>query len=385
MQRICVESVFSWALRGLTVSILVWGVPNCSAAEELALEYVLGSGQKLELRLEPAPVFVLSGGTAQQNTSAGEDFFRVYVQGSGADNESPPILGKYEFTQEGLLFSPRFPLSPKVVYRVKLADDLGGAKSDYQFQLPSSRHKSATKVLAVYPSDSALPENLLKFYVYFSHPMSRGEAYSRIHLLRNGEPVVDPFLELGEELWNSDQTRFTLFIHPGRIKRGVKPREDQGPSLQAGNHYQLQIDAAWVDSQGDPLAESFVKEFEATGPNYDQLNPATWKIETPDALTKTPVRLIFDRPLDRAMLDRVLKVLALDGSEVAGSISVDDNETRWSFTPDDPWPINTYNIQVATNLEDRSGNNIVRPFEVQMRNQNSEKPVPIIAIEFVVK
>ena len=57
----------------------------------------------------------------------------------------------------------------------------------------------------VYPSRAMLPENLLRLYIHFSAPMSRGEAYRRIRLLdATGKPVDDPFLELDEELWSRD-------------------------------------------------------------------------------------------------------------------------------------------------------------------------------------
>ena len=65
--------------------------------------------------------------------------------------------------------------------------------------------------------------------------MSRGHIYDHIRLLdAQGAPVELPFLEIDEELWNAEMTRLTLFIDPGRIKRGVKPLEEIGPSLVAG-------------------------------------------------------------------------------------------------------------------------------------------------------
>ena len=62
---------------------------------------------------------------------------------------------------------------------------------------------------------------------YFDAPMSRGEAYRHIHLVdaKTGREVEAPFLELGEELWDGDFRRFTLLCDPGRVKRGLKPRE----------------------------------------------------------------------------------------------------------------------------------------------------------------
>src|SRR5207302_1594426 len=99
-----------------------------------------------------------------------------------------------------------------------------------------------TKLVQVYPTADVLPENQLKFYLHFSAPMSRGEAYRRVHLIgEDGKEVETPFLELEEELWDGEGTRFTLFFHPGRVKRGLKPREEVGPTLEEGKRYTLVV------------------------------------------------------------------------------------------------------------------------------------------------
>jgi hypothetical protein len=101
---------------------------------------------------------------------------------------------------------------------------------DLDLAPPSGTPRPATLVESVSPSAEVLPENLLRFYFQFSAPMSRGEAYSHIRLLNAaGRAVADPFLELNEELWSGDGRRFTLLFDPGRIKRGLKPREEVGP------------------------------------------------------------------------------------------------------------------------------------------------------------
>jgi hypothetical protein len=62
-------------------------------------------------------------------------------------------------------------------------------------------------------------------------------------------------------------TRLTLFIDPGRIKRGVLPLEEVGPSLEAGKSYTLVIDREWIDGSGNPLQESFEKTFKVGPPD----------------------------------------------------------------------------------------------------------------------
>ena len=75
------------------------------------------------------------------------------------------------------------------------------------------------------------------------------------------QTVQWPFLELGEELWNQDMTRLTLFTDPGRIKRGVKPLEETGSSQEEGKDYELIISDQWKDAKGTPMASSFRKSF----------------------------------------------------------------------------------------------------------------------------
>ena len=92
--------------------------------------------------------------------------------------------------------------------------------------------------------------------------MQRGNIYEHIHLCdSNGKPIELPFLEIDEELWDTTMTRLTLFIDPGRIKRGVLPLEEIGPSLEAGKRYTLVINREWKDGVGNRLKEEFQKKF----------------------------------------------------------------------------------------------------------------------------
>jgi Bacterial Ig-like domain len=244
----------------------------------------------------------------------------------------------------------------------------------------------APKVLAVYPSADVLPENLLKFYIHFSAPMSRGEAYKRIHLMHAGLEVQDPFLELGEELWDIEQTRFTLFIHPGRIKRGVKPREDSGLPMTDGKEYSLQIDEAWLGADRQPLVAKHLKKFRVVTADEEQPNPVNWKIGTPKANTRQPVTLTFNEPLDHAMLNRVLQVRDPAGEVIEGKTTISARETIWAFEPAQPWKRSDYAIEIATNLEDLCGNSIARPFETKLQVEGDEaSTAPLVAIEFAVE
>src|SRR5262249_5583071 len=155
----------------------------------------------------------------------------------------------------------------------------------------------------VYPTRDRLPENQLKFYLHFSAPMSRGEAYDRVRLLDDkGKLVEKPFLELAEELWDDSGTRFTLFFDPGRIKRGLKPREIYGPALEEGKSYTFVVDRGWPDAEGNPLKAEFRKSFRVGPPDDTQPDVANWKLTPPSPGTDAPLTVTFPEPLDHAML-----------------------------------------------------------------------------------
>ena len=130
-----------------------------------------------------------------------------------------------------------------------------------------------------FPDAGQLPENLLKFYIHFSAPMSQGRVYQHFKLLdEKDKPIAWPWLELDEELWNPDGTRFTLFFDPGRIKQGLKPREDLGPALEKGKKYTLMIDAGWTDAANRPLKASYRKTFTVGEPVEKCPAMETWKL-----------------------------------------------------------------------------------------------------------
>src|SRR2546425_13124120 len=112
--------------------------------------------------------------------------------------------------------------------------------------------------------------------------MSEGDCYRHIKLLdAKGKAVDLPFLELDQELWDAAGKRFTLFFDPGRIKRGLKPREDVGPALEEGKSYVLVIDKEWEDAKGNPLKETFRKTFRVGSPDDRPPDPKTWNVQAP--------------------------------------------------------------------------------------------------------
>jgi hypothetical protein len=320
--------------------------------------------------------------------------FNVHVATTKGDQ--PPMLGSYEPTSEGVRFRPRFPLERGIEYRAVFDWPVGGGPQNSggsgrhfrlaeSFAIPVSRAGPPARVLAIYPSGREVPENLLRLYIQFSAPMSQGNCYSRLHLRdeTTGTDVPQPFLELPQELWSLDGTRLTLLLEPGRVKHDLVPRGQLGPILVAGRSYALTVDSNWPDAEGRPLSASACKKIRAVKAESKQLDPNAWTIETPLAKTRKPLSVRFPKPLDRAMLERVLRVLGPTNAEIAGAIHVTNEETLWTFEPRERWLPGHYVLAVSTMLEDPAGNSVGRPFEVDLkRSPNLPQGPAFIRIGF---
>jgi hypothetical protein len=284
------------------------------------------------------------------------------------------MAGTYEIQGDRLRFVPQFPLEPGISYRAVFRPALlPGARREpsapltARFQLPPRSLTHTTVVTQVYQTTDLVPENLLKFYLHFSAPMSRGRSYEHIQLRHSSGKLIElPFLEIAEELWNPELTRLMVLIDPGRIKRGVTPLEEVGPALAAGQSYTLEISAAWRDGQGNPLKEPFVKRFRVGPPDRTPLDPAAWKLQIPPPDTHEPVSLLAPEPLDHALALRVISIVNAAGETLGGTITLTDQERRWQFEPDHVWRRGAYQIVIQTTLEDLAGNNIGKPFEVDL-------------------
>ena len=326
------------------------------------------------------PVVVVSGLDREVDSKA----LSVYAdQGDlKADMSLPAMLGRY-WTEPGrLYFEPKFPLQRGVNYRAVFRATPKAAPIVSTLKLPLEAAEPTTLVSQVYPSTDVLPENLLKFYVHFSAPMSRGHIYDHIHLLNeNGQPVELPFLEIDEELWTPDLKRLTLFIDPGRIKRGVKPLEEVGPALQEGKRFTLVIDEAWRDSGGRPLKARFRKTFRVGPPDREPPDPARWKIDAPRAGTRDPLRVNFTDPMDQALALRMIRI-----PKVAGNASLGDQERLWTFVPSTEWRAGTYKLQIESIIEDAAGNNIGKLFEVDVF-ENVQRSITnaVVEVPFVIR
>jgi hypothetical protein len=295
--------------------------------------------------------------------------FAVYVRDPTAAKEDraglPPIAGSYSLDKEKIRFAPRFPLRPGLTYEAVLIGAPGHGTKTLAVTIEKPAAEPA-RVTQIYPTGDVLPENVLRFYLYFSAPMSRGEAYKHLRFLDDGNKAAElAILELAEELWDTSGKRLTILIDPGRIKQGLKPREDSGTVFNAGSRYTLVVSKEWRDARGEPLGEGFQKKFRVAPPVGKAIEPSEWKIAPAAAGTRDPLVIRFPRPLDHALLERTLSVVPKQGGPaLAGKVTVAAGEDRWEFRPEEPWPAAPHELVVDPTLEDLAGNRIGRAFEV---------------------
>jgi hypothetical protein len=357
---------------------------------EVAVRLVADDQPHIEVSGIPADAMAaLAGDRADQSALA--SLLTVHVV-EGTRPSVAPVIGDYSVDRGRLIFVPRFPLKPGLQYRV-VFDPAGLPRDSARLtnrveavvSLPAPPREKATNVSAIYPSADVLPENQLKFYIQFSAPMSRGDSYRHIRLLDgNGTHVEAPYLELGEELWDQSGTRLTLLLDPGRVKHDLKPHVEVGAVLVQGRAYTLHVMNTWRDAQGVLLGNEPRKKFRVTSPDVRQPDPRRWKLTLPAAGTRKPLVVELDEPLDHALLQHAIQVAPSGSPNINGEVSIDQRETRWTFTPATPWNEGDYQLVIDSTLEDLAGNSIERPFEVRSQRDKSARSGRT-TIEFAVK
>jgi len=358
LHKICVVKL-KWLLSISLLARLAVAAPEVSIQLAQGVFRVTGS----ENLMEPA------GGWAS-----------VFAVATEIDSAAPApaMLGSYALEGGTLIFRPRFPLAEGIRYRAVYRPTDGAAVAKV-FNGPARVARPATRVAQVYPSGDVLPANQLKLYIYFSAPMQRGGVWSHIHLLDDsGRPVNLAFLEIDQELWDARHQRLTVLFDPGRIKRGVAPEREIGPPIVSGNRYTLQIDRDILDAGGEPLRETWRKEFRGGPAVRSGIDLKDWQISAPAANSASTLVVDFPRPLDFALLEHAITVRGPDGP-ISGQVAVENDEGQWRFTPAQPWRPGDYELGVDGALEDLAGNRIGRPFDVDLSGPPPRRIAPSLA------
>jgi len=285
------------------------------------------------------------------------------------------IWGTYECSDVELIFSPRVPFqsgeSYVAIFQMKKYCDLLNEKSNskdkiiYNFNISDLEQNIATEVEAIFPSSDTLPENLLKFHIQFSRPMRRGASFDYISLIdkTTNSSVENVFSDFTTEFWNADNSRLTIYIDPGRVKKGLHLNHELGSPLILNHQYQLIIDSTWEDALGLPLLSSFVKDFTITRRDAQSPQLKNWKVTVPREQSLDALEISFLEPIDKVLAENSIRIIGPHGKLCKGGIGISNNEMRWTFFPEGEWAGGAYKILVYSALSDISGNMIKGLFD----------------------
>jgi hypothetical protein len=294
------------------------------------------------------------------------------------------VAGGFVLDREAVGFIPRFPFVDGLGYAVLF--DGGSSHSEIlRILRPQRAEPPTTTVSAIYPTTAAVPVNLLKLYVYFSAPMSEGWAARAIQMIQaeTGEELQDTFVLMEPELWDWDRQRLTILLDPGRIKRGLVPNAEAGYPLVEGNDVVIRVDAMFQDAAGRPLIDAFVRRYQVGPALRTRIEPRDWLVSPPAAGTRERLEVLFDRPLDHALLQRCLSVADAAGRRVPGQILTGIEERSIRFEPDAAWKNGRYFLTIDPLLEDLAGNSVARVFDRDLtRPDDDPGDGSTVALEF---
>lgn len=304
--------------------------------------------------------------TGRLTQEQGEAVLSLSLLSNDRHRMGPSMLGRYEHTGDSVSFTPRLALSAGATYRARLHVPLREASLDYS--VPQHPPGEAPKVASIYPSARVLPANQLRFYIYFDRSMRGGrDLFNHLRLLNQaGSEIEAPWLE--DEIWDEQNNCLVLYIHPGRIKRGVQLREVMGPVLHENQSYSLVVRSEWTDLTGNTLGRDTVKTFSTSAERRTRINLSDWQMAVPGAGTRDPLVLTMKHSLDYRSLLAGLTLMQQGGRTVEGTVSTGRDEASWCFTPRDPWQPGSYHVEVNAELEDVAGNTPERPFDLDLHS-----------------
>lgn len=282
------------------------------------------------------------------------------------------VAASYRVTPSGVELVPTYPLDPGRTYALRIDSSRPpvsrpGTTSVATITVPPDAPAAPTTVSAIFPSAHVWPENTLRFYLHFSSPMSNTSAVGHVRLVDDsGAEIADVLLDVDVDLWSPDYTRRTVFFDPGRVKQGIRANRELGRALVAGRRYGIVVGTSWKDAKGRPLAREFRHAFTAGPAVETAIDPAGWTLGSVTTDTREPLVVQFPWALDEGLLQRAVGVQTTAGSAVAGTITIDHDERRWTFIPAEPWPSTPLSLVVLTLLEDPAGNRVGEPFELEM-------------------
>jgi len=165
--------------------------------------------------------------------------------------------------------------------------------------------------------------------------------------------VQEPFLE--QELWSPSGKILTVMMHPGRVKTGLKARDEKGPILLVGDDVALALD-------GVPIKRWSVGPADEIGPIV-----SAWRVSPVRVDSKQPLVVVLDGAIDGRDGD-YLAIADVRDRRVTGRAQLTEGEGTWTFTPSAPWRRGAYKLVVRGTLEDPAGNRLGSHFETSIHS-----------------
>jgi hypothetical protein len=286
-------------------------------------------------------------------------------------NKNTSVLGEYQVKDDAVIFKPLIAFTRGLKYEICIA---GKLLTEIEIPLPDLA--IASEVLAIYPTNDTVPDNLLKIYIEFSKQMQEGDALKNITVIKNQSDTV-PSVFLDQELWNNERTVLTLWLDPGRIKRDLQPNKKLGAPIEQNNNYQIIINRDWQDGQGVLLKSVYQKNFIVGKRDSISPEPSNWTIDKPKAGGRQPLKINLHESLDYVLLKNAIRITDNQGNSINGIIETANNETALIFTPSSDWKTGDYTIEIESRLEDLAGNNLNRLFDKDLMSpgKNEQKKI----------
>ncbi len=302
----------------------------------------------------------LSTFTNHSKETSDNDLLAVFVKNGMEGHLSEAIQGQYNKEGDYLIFKPYFPFARDMTYMIRTKNETLDSTYSYRsFQFEKKNIIEQAEVISIYPLADQLPENLLRFYIYFKTPMKKGQGLKYIQLIDEaGNVDRHAFMEFKQELWSADGKRLTVLFDPGRIKRGVSTNLLRGPALLEGKKYELIITGDWEDVYGQSLSINTSKKIQVVGAYDQQIEVNNWRINKPRRNSHDAITLHFDRIIDHALLQSMIKVVNEGAKPIYGHWEIEEEERSIKFIPKTEWEKGNYTIIIDSRLEDIAGNNL---------------------------
>ena len=333
-------------------------------------------------QFKPEQIRLIAGNTNQPGS-----WIVQRIPGRDESDKTPvPVAGKWVAESGVLIFRPKYPFREGLNFQVVERKDSGSSQIQWSFRIPKTGG-IAPELIEIRPVSKQWPENLLRVYLHFNRPMARGESSKFIQIKdETGRILIQPFLELDQELWDRDGKRLTLLFDPGRVKSGLKPREEDGAILEKGHQYTIHVAKGWPDARGVAMEKPLEQTFMVGPADHEPVEPRLWTIKPPQAKASSALEIQFHQPVDTGMAMRLISVLESGECPLDGKAEISADGLIWKFTPVVKWSPGLHFIEVDPVLEDPSGNQVGRPFERDMKvdKESLMKSAKPVRLTFVV-